>query len=176
MDDSDLGKRMPDEARIPWHVLHVKPRCEKKLAAQVGGRMGLPVFLPLREETKLYQRRKVMVRKPVFSGYLFAAFTKEQQVEVLKTNQVVRVLEVLDQSGFLAQLEQVRKALEVDPTLGACEAFHSGQRVRVRAGPFQGIEGVVHVVRGQARVVLNIELIGQAVPLEVDASVLEVLA
>ena len=166
---------MPDNTQIPWHVLHVKPRCEKKLAAQAGV-LGLTLFLPLREETKIYQRRKVTVRKPVFPGYLFAAFTKEQQVEVLKTNQVVRVLEVVDQSGFLAQLDQVRKALEVDPTLGACEAFQAGQRVRIRVGPFQGIEGVVRSVRGQTRVVLNIELIGQAIPIEVDTAALEALA
>lgn len=166
---------MPDNTQIPWYVLHVKPRCEKKLAAQVGVLPGLALFLPLREETKIYQRRKVTVRKPVFPGYLFAAFTKEQQVEVLKTNQVVRVLEVLDQAGFLAQLDQVRKALEVDQTLGACEAFQAGRRVRIRVGPFQGIEGVVRIVRGQARVVLNIELIGQAVLVEVDTATLETL-
>ncbi len=166
---------MSDNQQIPWHVLHVKPRCEKKLAAQVGGRLGLASFLPLREETKIYQRRKVTVSKPVFPGYLFAAFTREQQLWVLKTNQVVRVLEVADQAGFLAQLDQVRKALEVDPTLGACEAFRTGQRVRIRAGPFQGIEGVVQVVRGQTRVVLNIELIGQAVPVEVETAALETL-
>ena len=167
---------MSDVVPIPWHVLHVKPRCEKKLAAQVGGYLGLESFLPLREETKIYQRRKVTVSKPVFPGYLFAAFTREQQVLVLKTNQVVRVLDVVNQEGFLAQLDQVRKALEVDPTLGACEAFQTGQRVRIRAGPFQGIEGVVQVVRGQTRVVLNIELIGQAVPVEVDTAALAKLS
>ena len=167
---------MLDNTQTPWHVLHVKPRCEKKLSTQVGVLLGLALFLPLREETKIYQRRKVTVKKPVFPGYLFAAFTKQQQVEVLKTNQVVRVLEVVDQSGFLAQLDQVRKALEVDPTLGACEAFQTGRRVRIRAGPFQGIEGVVQIVRGQARVVLNIELIGQAIPVEVDTAALEAIA
>lgn len=158
-----------------WHVLHVKPRCEKKLALHIAA-LNLPFFLPLREETKIYQRRKVTVKKPLFSGYLFAAFTKAQQVEVLKTNQVVRILEVLDQIAFLTQLDQVRKALEVDPTLGACEAFQAGQHVRIRVGPFQGIEGVVRIVRGQTRVVLNIELIGQAVPVEVDMATLETLA
>jgi len=171
-----MNEQPCDNPQGAWHVLHVKPRCEKKLAAQAAVLPGLKFFLPLREESKIYQRRKVTVRKPVFPGYLFAAFTRQQQAGLLKTNQVVRVLEVLDQPGFLAQLDQVRKALEVDPTLGACEAFQTGQRVRIRSGPFQGIEGVVRSVRGQMRVMLNIEMIGQAVPIEVDAAALETLA
>ena len=54
-----------------WHVLHVKPRTEKKVAEFCELRRVLP-YLPLREETKIYQRRKVTVQKPAFPGYVFA--------------------------------------------------------------------------------------------------------
>jgi transcription antitermination factor NusG len=156
-----------------WHVLHVKPRCEKKMA-EYGVRRGCPLYLPLRTETKIYQRRKVTVAKPVFPGYVFVEFAPDQRAQLLKSNQIVRILEVADQNRLLHELDQIRKALAADPTLGACQAVMQGSRARIAGGPFQGLEGVVTLVRGQTRVLLNVEMIGQAVALDVDASLLEI--
>jgi transcription antitermination factor NusG len=157
-----------------WHVLHVRPRCEKK-TAEYCTTQSLESYLPLREETKIYQRRKVTVEKPVFTGYVFAVFDALQRLLVLKSNTVVRILDVLDQERFVYELAQVRKALTVDPSLGACQAFKQGSRVRIEGGPFQGLEGVVQVVKGKTRVMLNVEMIGQAVPVEVDQELLELI-
>jgi transcription antitermination factor NusG len=155
-----------------WHVLHVKPRCEKKMGEYCGAH-AVACELPLREETKVYQRRRVTVHKPVFPGYVFVHFSAEERVSVLKSNLVVRDLPVVDQAHFVRQLEQIRQALSVDPTLNACEAFTAGRRVRITAGPFMGLEGVVQTVRGKTRVLLNVEMIGRALSVEVGIEMLE---
>lgn len=155
-----------------WHVLHVKPRCEKKMADYCAGHAVMRE-LPLREETKVYQRRRVTVHKPVFPGYVFARFGAAERVLVLKSNLVVRDLPVVDQAGFILQVEQIRQALAVDPTLDACAAFTAGRRVRITGGPFMGLEGVVQTLRGKTRVVMNIEMIGQALAVEVGIEMLE---
>jgi transcription antitermination factor NusG len=155
-----------------WHVLHLRPRCEKK-AAEHCAALGLPHRLPLRRETKVYQRRRVTVSKPVFPGYVFVAFGREGRLELLKTNQVVRILIPADDAGLLRDLDQVEKALAVDPTLGACASLGAGRRVRITGGPFLGVEGIVSAVRGQAKVMLNVEIIGQAVAVEVGPEYLE---
>lgn len=155
-----------------WHVLHVKPRCEKKMAEYCGVH-ALTSELPLREETKVYQRRRVTVHKPVFPGYVFIRFSAAERVDVLKSNLVVRDLPVVDQAQFVRQLDQIRQALSVDPTLDACAAFTAGRRVRIAAGPFMGLEGVVQTVRGKTRVMLNVEMIGQALSVEVGIETLE---
>lgn len=155
-----------------WYVLHVKPRCEKK-ASEYGTRHALLFELPLREETKIYQRRKVTVHKPVFPGYVFARFAPSAKTEVLKSNMIVRILAVDDQPKFERELEQIRVALSVDPTLDACAAFQAGKRVSIRSGPFQGLEGVVQVVKGRTKVVLNVEMIGRALAVEVGMEMLE---
>lgn len=157
---------------MPWHVLHLKPRCEKKMADYCR-QNGLEHYLPLREETKVYQRRKVTVRKPVFPGYLFAVFDDESRLVVQKSNLLVRILVVGDQDRFLRELAQVRQALDVDPTLGATAALEKGRRVRIMTGPFQGLEGVVQAWRGTTRVLLSIEMIGQAIAVETGMEVLE---
>ena len=155
-----------------WHVLHVRPRCEKKMA-EYSATNGIAFDLPLREETKIYQRRKVTVHKPLFPGYVFVLFAPAEKTTVLKSNQIVRILPVVNQAQLVRELEQIRQALAVDPTLDACAAFSAGRRVLIGGGPFQGLEGVVQTVRGKTRVVLNIEMIGRAVAVEVDMNFLE---
>ena len=155
-----------------WHVLHVRPRCEKKIAEHCLVHR-VEHYLPLREETKVYQRRKVTVQKPVFPRYVFVTFNAEERASVLRSHHVVRILDVLDQQRLLGELEQVRLALTVDPTLKACEALERGRRVRIEGGPFQGLEGVVQSIKGRTRVLLNVEMIGQAVAVEADYDLLE---
>jgi transcription antitermination factor NusG len=157
-----------------WNVLHVRPRCEKRIAEYCGVH-ALPHYLPLREETKIYQRRKVTVHKPVFPGYVFASFDADGRLTLLKSNQIVRILVPADEAQLVLELEQIRTALSVDQTLGACEALRRGRRVRITGGPFLGIEGIVEEMRGHAKVVLNVDMIGQAVAVEVAPEYLEIL-
>ena len=143
--------------------------------AEYAQLLGLSHYLPLRSETKIYQRRKVTVDKPVFPGYFFASFDREGRLGLLKTNNIVRILQPPHERQLLHELAQVRRALDVDPTLGACSALKRGTRVRILGGPFMGIEGVVSSLKANAKVRLNVEMIGQAVAVEVDREYLEIL-
>lgn len=163
---------LPSQHAEHWHVLHVRPRCEKKMAAYCAN-ASLTCYLPLRVERKVYQRRRVEVWKPLFPGYVFVCFQPEQRILVLQSGQIVRVLEVKNQAKFIDEIEQVRKALGADPCLQACAGLTAGTMVRITAGPFQGLEGIVVKSKGQARVVLNVEMIGQGVAIEADTDILE---
>jgi transcription antitermination factor NusG len=159
---------------MSWHVLHVRPRCEKKVGDFCAVR-AIEHYLPLRSETKVYQRRRVTVEKPVFPGYLFVSCDAVQRTEVLKTNSIVRTITPHNEEDFLHELDQVRKALTVDPSLSACYAVKEGQRVRITGGPFMGIEGMVASLRSRTTVRLNVEMIGQAIAVEIQKEYLEPL-
>lgn len=160
--------------RKPWFVLHVRPRCEKKLAeyCQI---YSISCYLPLRQKTKIYQRRKVTVNIPVFPGYFFCAFDHEKRHLLLRTKHVLQTITVGNQRMFLHELAQIRKALRVDPELDACAGIRKGHRVKITNGPFMGIEGIVCSVRPNSRVFLNVDMIGQAVPVQVDKAFLEII-
>jgi transcriptional antiterminator RfaH len=157
---------------MSWYVLHLRPRSEKKVA-EVCQAYGMEHYLPLREETKIYQRRKVTVRKPLFSGYLFAAVTPDTRIYLQRTNHIIRFLEPGSEENLLRDLAQIRLALEADPRLEADASLTEGGRVRIKGGPFMGIEGVLQSVRGKTQVRLNVEMIGQSVTLDVDRALLE---
>ena len=53
-----------------WKVLFVKPRTEKKVA-EYCKLYGIDFYLPLREQTRNVQRRKISVIMPLFPGYVF---------------------------------------------------------------------------------------------------------
>jgi len=157
---------------MSWSVLHVRPRCEKKIA-QCCAALEIEHYLPLCSEVKVYQRRKVTVEKPVFPGYVFASFDRQQRLALLKTNQVIRFLETDDEERLVYELEQVRKALAVDPSLGADAALEKGTAIRITGGPFMGVEGWVEELRGQNKVCLSVDMIGQAIVVEVAREYLE---
>ena len=157
-----------------WRVLYLHPRCEKKMAEYCKFHK-LECYLPLRRQTRIYQRRKVTFENPVFPGYLFASFDWEGRLALLKSNNIVRVLEPLDEQQLLFELDQIRKALAVDPTLVPCSSLTKGRSVRILSGPFMGIEGVVAELKGTTKVRLNVEMIGQAVAVEVDKDFLELV-
>lgn len=156
----------------PWYVLHLRPRSEKKVAEHCKA-SSLPHYLPLRRQTRVYQRRRVTFEVPIFPGYLFASFDRDGRLAVLKSNHVVRILEPGRRRDLLHQLAQIRKALRVDPELVSCSALRRGRRVRIKGGPFMGVEGVVAEIKGVTHVVLNVDIVGQAVTVRVDRAFVE---
>ena len=155
-----------------WQVLYVRPKSEKKIG-EFCKVLGITHYLPLRSETKIYQRRKVVVHKPVFPCYFFLKLNDTFRLDILKTNLVIRILKPSTDRQLLHELAQVRKALRADPGLVACKALKRGHRVRITGGPFLGIEGIVSRMKSTNKVVLNVEIIGRAVSVESDLEFLE---
>ena len=158
---------------MSWNVLHVRPRCEKKVA-EFCRIDNISHYLPLRAEQKVYQRRKVNVTKPLFPGYLFAKIDAEQRLALLKTNNILRTIPPLDSRQLVRELVYVRRALRSDPNLETGPALEKGTLVRIHRGPFAGIEGTVTSIRARTRVMINVEMVGQAVVIEARGPDLEV--
>ncbi len=159
---------------MKWYVLYIRSRTEKKMAGY-SDKFGLHYYLPLRTETKIFQRRKVTVEKPIFAGYFFVRFDEAGRLKLMKTNHVVHILDIPNQRKFLHELAQIRKALRVDSTLGACNAYEKGRIVKIKAGPFSGIEGCIDIIKSSGKVLLNLDMIGQAVLVEVDKAFIDLL-
>jgi transcriptional antiterminator RfaH len=132
-------------------------------------------YLPLRQETKVYQRRRVTVEKPVFPGYFFCSIDHDDLQKLATTNHILRVLPAEATRLLTRQLVQLRRALRIDPGLHSRNALKRGKRVRIKQGPFMGVEGIVSTVKGVTSVCLNVELIGQAVAVEVDQAFIDLI-
>jgi len=69
----------------------------------------------------------------------------------------------------------VRRALRADPALVAEKPLTKGRKVRIISGSFMGVEGRVARMAGTLKVVLNIDMIGQAVSVTAEIGQVEVL-
>jgi transcription antitermination factor NusG len=165
---------MVDQYSYRWHVLYVRARTEKRIAALCKAR-NLPTDLPLRQETKIRKGRKIKVEQPVFPGYVFAALNHAARDELFRTGNLLRVMEPTNTETMLRELHQVHKALSADPSLRRCTMLTRGTEVRITTGPFMGVEGKVFSLKGRTRVRLNVEMIGQAVEVTVDKDLLELI-
>ena len=155
-----------------WYVLHVKPRTEKA----VNDRLAiLRVFhyLPLvRKETKV-QRRKVVRFLPVFPGYVFTRLYPEERMKILRTQHIVRTIEVTDPRRMIHQLRQVEHASRLPTDLKLVESFAEGEYVRVVSGPLRGLEGQVKRIGAQTSLVLTVDILGRALEASVAPGDLE---
>jgi transcription antitermination factor NusG len=172
---SDAAASVADPAvqtDLGWYVLHTRSRQEKALAEQLH-KFSIEHFLPLVEIERQYGHRRRLVERPLFPSYVFMRGTREDRAQALTTNRIANVLEVQDQVMLARELQQVRAAIAAGVTLDPYAFLHVGHWVRVRSGPLMGLEGRVEDRRKAHRLVLQVEVLGQATSLEIDAELLE---
>jgi len=159
----------------PWHVLHIRSNCEKRVARSLGVR-DIEHYLPLYQERVKWTDRTVISERPLFPGYVFARFLAQSRIAVISTPGVVRSLG--DDPGDLisdAELDRIRKGLASGLLLRPHPHVSVGTRVRVRNGVFADVEGIVAEFRQQCKVVISLAPVRQSFSLEVEFSDLEVM-
>ena len=150
-----------------WCVLHVKPRTEKKMAAYLA-HDRIWHYLPLLTKVRRVQRRKVRTEVPLFPGYVFARLGAESRLAMLRKNLIVRIIPVPRQRELIHQLRQIAHAGRAGHEVRKVPLFKVGDLVRVTQGPFYGIEGYIRRDEGGASIVLNVEILGQAVAVSIS--------
>jgi transcription antitermination factor NusG len=157
-----------------WWVAHTRSRHEKALAADLAG-WGIAYFLPMVQRTQLISGRKFKVLFPLFPGYVFFAGEVVDRYRALTTAHIACVLPVVDQARLRDELGQIEKALRSPAGFDPYPFLHAGTRCAIRSGPLQGIHGVVVQRDGITRLVLQVELLGQAIATQVDPDIVEAL-
>ena len=155
-----------------WYVLQTRSRHEKVVARTLHA-AGIEHYLPLIEQVKYHGHRKRVVSKPMFSTYLFLRGSVDATYFALSTRRVAKVIPVSDQARLVHELSQIRQVVDLGGELDLYEYLTRGRHVRVTAGPFRDIEGIVEDRPRPSRLVLQVEALGRAMSLEIDASILE---
>ena len=134
-------------------------------------RMSLPMSWKISRKS----RRTVKSLLPLFAGYLFCCGRENDRIELLRTDRVANVIEVTDQEKIVKELLQIEQAIRAGAPLIPHKYVKAGQKCRVTAGPLMGLEGVVTQTRGTMRLVLQVDMLGQAASVEIDLDMIETL-
>jgi transcriptional antiterminator RfaH len=155
-----------------WLVAYTKPRQEKALSRELF-RHQTPFYLPLVRKTLYRPRRRLCSHTPVFAGYVFLFASEAERVRTLTTNRVVRLLQVNDARRLVSDLRQLRQLISSNAPLTVESRLAPGDRVRVRRGPFAGIEGTVLHRRGVTRLLVSVDFLQRGASVEIDDFLLE---
>lgn len=159
-----------------WYAVHTYPRHEKTATEQLEWK-GVEVFLPTFASERRWKDRKVWIRPPLFPGYVFTRIHPSERTKVLATPSVIRILSFNGAPAPIpdSEIEAVRLCVERGALLEKHSFLEVGQRVRVLRGAFEGLEGMVIRRKNGCKLVVSIDLIHQAVALEISADLLEPL-
>jgi transcription antitermination factor NusG len=157
-----------------WWVAHTKSRNEKALAQDLVVK-DVSYFLPMCWKVRRIRGRTIRSLLPLFGGYLFFCGQEKQRVEVLRTNRVANLIEVNDQQRLVRELAQIEQALGAGAQLSPHEYIKAGQRCRVIGGALAGLVGIVMKTRNETRLLLQIDMLGQAASVEIDVDMIEAI-
>lgn len=158
----------------PWSVAHTKSRNEKALANDLM-RKNISYFLPMTWKISHKNGRKIRSLLPLFSGYLFFAGNEDQRLELLRTHRVANIIPVDNQIKFVNELVQIEQAIRAGAPLLPHKHLKAGQKCRVLSGPLAGLQGIILKTRQSARLILQVDMLGQAASVEVDMDIIEIL-
>ncbi len=157
-----------------WWFAHTKSRNEKALAQDLICK-DISYFLPMSWKVRRRRSRTTRSLLPLFSGYLFFCGEENQRLELLRTNRVANLIEVADQQKLLKELSQIEQALRAGAPLLPHKYLKAGQLCRVIAGPFADLQGIIVKAKNTTRLVLQIDMLGQAASVEIDTDMIEFL-
>jgi transcription antitermination factor NusG len=160
---------------LPWWVAHVRSRQEKSLARFIAP-LEVPFYLPQGQKERRRKGRRIVSHLPLFPGYLFFRGSASQRIAVLRSNVVVRLLEVPDQDLLTRELRELRALQEAGATLTPYVPIAPGSAVRVVEGPFSGYTGKVVRERSGLRLIVSVSMLRQAVAVEFAREILVLVA
>ena len=161
---------MSEEAEFSWLAIQTRPRYEKKVFSDLEEK-GVNVFLPLFSVKRQWSDRQRVVNPPLFPSYVFVrlAPTLSNRVSILRTNGV---------TGFVGargvgtpipdgEIEALRRVIKQQVAFEPYPYLKIGERVCIRGGSLDGIEGMLMAINGDQSLVVSVDLIQKSIAIRI---------
>lgn len=169
---------MPVAAENPqpqWYAIHVRSRHEKKVVEELEFK-GVPNFLPLIRQVRRWSDRKKTVEFPVFSCYVFVQIppTPTARVSVLGSYGVLGFVGPNHGTEIPAeQIESIRRLVLNDVHVTPESYVKVGQRVRIRGGALDGLEGVLAGCGKDQKLIVSVDTIQRSISVSLEGYEIE---
>jgi len=161
---------LPLPTQAHWYAVQTRPRHEKKVITNLNEK-HIESYLPLLNQMHHWSDRRKLVQVPLFPGYVFVRAQLDPRV-------FVAVLSIWGALAFVgpqreampipeSQIEDIRTLLSTKVSLSPYPFLKLGQRVRVRGGALDGVEGIL-VTNGQKRLVISVESIHRSLSMTIE--------
>lgn len=154
-----------------WYALHTRPKHEKLVAQRLLER-GVETFLPTITEVHRWSDRKKKVELPLFSCYVFAKFisSRTERLNVLRVGGVLALVGSSGEGTAIPsdQIDAVRSVVDGTIPWSPYPFLKIGQRVRIRGGALEGMEGILVSRNGNQTLVISVDAIQRSLAVRVE--------
>ena len=182
----DLQTHLEAESAIPaldlargelnWYAVQTVARHEKRVASQLREKR-VCAFLPVFHQVHKWSDRRSVVEVPMFSCYAFVriAQTSDERLKVLRTPGVLSFVGSERQGSQIPdeQIENLQAAIREKIPCAVHPFIRTGQRVRIRGGSLDGVQGILIRQGGTQSVVVSVELLQRSVSIRVEGYEIE---
>jgi len=176
--DGDLGLQstvpfqftgVPDVCADRWYAIHVRSRHEKTVETSLRGK-GYTVFSPSYCTRRKRVDRITEIEVALFPGYVFCQFDASKRLPILMTPGVVGVVGRGNRAEPVndTEIASIRTIALAGRPVQPWPFLRMGQRIRLRAGPLAGAEGIFLRVKDEYHLVVSITLLQRAVSVVIE--------
>jgi transcription antitermination factor NusG len=154
-----------------WYAVLTRARHERVVAHRLR-EQGVNTFLPMVTEVHRWSDRKKSVELPLFGCYVFVklAPSGEERLRVLRIDGVFKFVGARGLGTPIAesQIEAVRTLIGQQIPWSAHPFLQIGQRVRVRGGAMDGVEGILLARNEDNTLVVSIDAIQRSLAVRIE--------
>jgi len=172
----DSLRPLPFAGQAQWYAIRTRSRFEKIVSEQLE-LQGIECFLPLVRRTHKWSDRVKEVELPLFSGYSFVRIdlSSPERLRVLKAHGVVGFVGVHGTGTAIpeSQIRDIRTVLQNNIPFEEHHLPKVGQRVRIKGGCLDGVEGVLAAHHGDQSLMILLEPIQRSLSIRIQGYALE---
>jgi len=158
-------------AEAQWYALHTRARHEKVVERRLR-EQGLETFLPMAQEIHRWSDRKKKVEVPLFSCYVFVhcALNSAAKMSVYQVDSVLGFVGVRGAGQAIPeeQINSIRTVLSQSASWRLHPFLKVGQRVRIRGGALDGVEGAFVSENGDHSLIISVDAIQRSMAVRID--------
>jgi transcription antitermination factor NusG len=157
-----------------WYAIYTRHQHEKNVAQNLS-RKGFETFLPLYSAPHRWKDRTKVVSLPLFPSYVFFNGDSSRRLDILSTPGIYDIISFANQPAPIPakEIEDLRRVVESGIPIDPHPFIRCGEMVRVKSGPFAGVEGTLVRKKNVCRLVLSVEILGRAAVVEIQSSLIE---
>jgi transcription antitermination factor NusG len=160
---------------LAWFAVATRPRWEKFVSQALAGK-GFEAFLPLYTSRRRWSDRIKVLELPLFAGYLFCRMSLEQNRLPVLTTPGVRQIMGIGKAPIPvpeSEIDAVRAIAASGLAAQPWPFVRAGDRVRIKGGSLDGVEGLLIATKKHHRLVVSVELLRRSVAVEIDQAWVE---
>lgn len=157
-----------------WYAVYTRHQHEKTVARLLIGK-GIETFLPLYATVHRWKNGVKQLSLPLFPCYVFLRNPLDRWLPILTTPGIHTVVGFGGERAVIprSEIEAIRRMVESPVKAEPHPFLKCGDRVRLKAGPLQGLEGMLFRKKNLWKLVVSVEMLQRSVAVEVNASDVE---